>query len=312
MTSIPAHHPAAAVEHLRRYEPLVDDIDALLEACTRPLHRCVWVNPLLAGDHDLAGVITARAPGAEPLSWLPGAWRLPARTRPGNWPEYRLGWLHGQEEAALWAAHALDPRPGQRVLDQCAAPGNKTAQLAVLMGDRGLVVANEKKRERLTSLRHNLDRLGVTSAIVTRADGRHITDELGFDAVLADVPCSCEGTSRKPDGRRWQHDEAYRDSIAQTQKALLRRAIALTRPGGTVVYSTCTFAPEENECVLDAIEPRDAVIEPLVPPAGLVTAPGVTSWQGRRYRPDVAHALRIWPHHNDTGGFFVARLRRLS
>lgn len=317
----------APVDHLRRYEPLVDDLGGLLEACQRPLPRVVWSNPLLAGDIDVGAIVRARQPDAVAIEGIGdgrrhGAWRLPARVRPGRWPEYALGWLHGQEEAALWAVPLLDPRPGERVLDLCAAPGGKTAQLAVAMEDRGLLVANDKRWDRLVSLRHNLARLGVTSAVVTNHDGVGFPalpasegngdDDGLFDRVLADVPCTCEGTARKHRGQRGRDAERFRFSAAQTQVALLRRAAALTRPGGTFVYATCTFAPEENEAVLSALDPELATVEPVGAIPGLVTRPGVTRWGDRSYRGDVANAVRIWPHLNDTGGFFLARLRRLA
>jgi 16S rRNA C967 or C1407 C5-methylase (RsmB/RsmF family) len=296
--------------HLLRYAPLVDDPDAFCEAAARPLPRVVWANPLRADPEEVEAIVLRRCPEARPVGWFPHAWRLPPEAMPGRWPEHMLGLLHGQEEAALWAAPLLGARPGERVLDLCAAPGNKTAQLAVAMGDRGTLVANERQFGRLASLRRTLDRLGITCAVVTHDDGVRFPGDPGtYDRVLVDAPCTCEGTSRKPRGRRTAGDERHRDSAVQIQKALLRRAVRLVRPGGVVVYATCTYAPEENEAVLDAV--ADAVVEPLTPPPGLRVAPGIAEWNGRAFRPDVVNAARLWPHQNDTGGFFVARLRRV-
>lgn len=298
-----------------RYRSLVDDWEAFEAACARPLSRVVWANPLLADPAEVASAVLARCPQAEPLRWRVHAWRLPPDARPGSWPEYLSGWLHGQEEAALWAVDALDPRPGQRVLDLCAAPGNKAAQIAVAMGDAGCLVANERRPGRLSALRFNLERLGVTCAVVTHGDGkRYGGEQLGeqerFDRVLVDAPCSCEGTTRKSGVAVRSGRDVHREVVTQIQTALLRKAVSLTRSGGVVVYSTCTFAPEENEAVVDAV--RDAVVvEPIRLPEGLVGSAGVAEWQGRRYRDDVVNAVRMWPHHNDTGGFFVARLRKL-
>lgn len=300
--------------HLHRYRDLVDDFDAFIHAADQPLDRVVWANPRRATIEAIESVVYTRCPEAKPLGWRPGAWRLPPEARPGKWPEYMLGWFHGQEEAALWAADVLDARPGERVLDLCAAPGNKTAQIALAMEDTGLLVANERKFGRLASLRRTLDRLGFTSAVVTHGDGLSFPElPGGYDRVLVDGPCSCEGTSRKAKGRRHERDDGHkhRQWIAGVQRGLLRRALALTKPGGVVVYSTCTYAPEENEGVLDGVDPSLAVIEPVRPPEGLRVTYGVTDWQGTCYRPDVVHGMRMWPHHNDTGGFFVARLRRL-
>ncbi len=300
------------LEHLRRYAPLVDDVEALVEAARAPLPRVVWANPLRDVDAGREAVLRAH-PEAVPLAWLDDAWRLPSDARPGTLLAHMLGQLHGQEEAAIFAGDALGACPGERVLDLCAAPGGKSARLAVAMQDRGTLVANDRRLARLTALRRTLERLGVTCAVVTHANGlrlRGVVPEASFDRVMVDAPCTCEGTTRKSGAA--EPATGYRASIIQVQTALLRRAIQLTRPGGTIVYATCTYAPEENEAVLDAA-PREGevVVEPFRVPAGLDLGPGVPAWAGQTYREDVAHAVRFWPHLNDTGGFFVARLRRL-
>jgi 16S rRNA C967 or C1407 C5-methylase (RsmB/RsmF family) len=206
----------------------------------------------------------------------------------------------------------LDPDAGDRVWDACAAPGSKTTQLAALMDDRGLLVGNDNNLGRLSALRHNAERLGVTNLVVTNRDARNFSlKPLGgvdaFDRALVDAPCSCEGTIRKnPDAfDDWSLDHVR--SVAGVQKGILRRAIQATRPGGTVVYATCTFAPEENEAVLDhVLDEADASIVPFDCP--LDADQGVTAWRDRTYDPAVRHARRIWPHRNDTGGFFLAKL----
>lgn len=304
-------NPPPELAPLARYAALVGDVDAFFAACARPLPRVAWANPLRADPAVTAAAIRRRCPDARPVPWWPHALRLPPDSSPGAWLEHRLGHLHVQEEATLWPVTLLAPEPGERVLDLCAAPGNKTAQIAVAMGDRGLVVANERDRGRLSQLRHNMERLGLTSVVVTRADGNRLPDpDVAYDRVLVDAPCTCEGTTRKRALRR--ADDAYLRGIQSIQVGLLRRALRVVRPGGIVVYATCTYAPEENEQVLDAVAPDLAVIEPLTPPPGVTVAPGLTSWRGRAFRPDAAHAARLWPHDNDTGGFFVARLRRVA
>lgn len=283
-----------------------------MEAAATPLPRVVWANPLRDVDAGREAVLRAH-PEAVPLRWLADAWRLPPAARPGTWLEHLLGHLHAQEEAAIFAGDVLGARPGERILDLCAAPGGKSARLAVAMQDRGTLVANDRRLDRLNALRRTLERLGVTCAVVTRADGlrlRGLAPDASFDRVMVDAPCTCEGTTRKSGAGA--PSVGYRESIVQVQTGLLRRAIRLTRPGGTIVYATCTYAPEENEAVLDRA-PRDGevVVEPISVPAGLDLRPGVREWAGRTYRQDVTGAVRFWPHLNDTGGFFVARLRRL-
>lgn len=301
-----------------RYRPLIDDWDAFVAALSRPLPVCVWSNPLRTTPGRLERWMRAGGLHPRPLGWLDGAWRLPEEEGPGARFEYVAGLYHVQEEVSLVPPVLLDPRPGERVLDLCAAPGGKTAQIALAMDNRGTVVANDRHRGRLTSLRATLDRLGVINVTTTAEDGGNYPPEGGlFDRVLADVPCTCEGTSRKSPEVLGQVDPAYAEKMSGVQTALLRKAVQVTRPGGRIVYSTCTYAPEENERVVGRILAEQGEVLQVVPARveGLRTEPGLTRWRdedGReeRYPDQMAGALRIWPHHNDTGGFFVAVLEK--
>ena len=295
---------------LERYEPLVDDVDAFRAACERPLPSVVRVNTIKTTVERARAALDEAGIAYEETDWLPGLLRLPD-TQPGaNWP-YVQGWLHGQEEVSALPAEVLDPQPGERVWDACAAPGSKTTQLAALMDDTGLVVATDSNLGRISALRSNTERLGVTDVAVTVEDARnHSLKPFGgepYDRTLVDAPCSCEGTIRKnPDAlERWSLDHV--EGIAGTQKGILKRAVEATREGGTVVYSTCTFAPEENEAVLDFVlgERPCRLVAFDVP---LDSTPGITEWQGESFDESVTRAKRIYPHHNDTGGFFCAKL----
>ena len=295
---------------LARYEPLIDDYDAFAAACERPLPSVVRVNPIKATPERVRRAFDEAGIGYERVAWHPGLFRLEERGPGSNWP-YVHGWVHGQEEVSAVPATVLDPQPGERVWDTCAAPGSKTTQIAGLMEDTGAVVANDDTLGRLSALRSNADRQGVTSAVVTNRDARKFSlDDLGFDAfdrALVDAPCSCEGTVRKNPDALDDWSEGYLAHVAGLQKGILRRAVRLTRPGGTVVYGTCTFAPEENEAVLDhVLAAEDCRLVPFESP--LVSDPGVTEWRGERFDEQVRRARRIYPHQNDTGGFFCAKL----
>ena len=231
-------------------------------------------------------------------------WRLPPKTPVGTWPEYRLGWVHVQEEVTVWPADLLGAQPGERILDLCAAPGNKTARLAANMGNRGFLHANEKRWQRASALRFNLDRLGVTCAGVTIGDGRELA--LGgppFDRALLDVPCSGEGMVRKTKGFIRPTSPQEREGMVGTQKGLLRAATEAVRPGGTLVYATCTFAPEENENVVDwGVRNLPLECVELEAPQGWSPQPGLLEWQGRAFDPSIAKCGRFWPHIHDSGG----------
>jgi NOL1/NOP2/sun family putative RNA methylase len=303
---------AASDRHapLERYEPLLEAPEAFLAACRRPLPMAVRVNTLRVEPRRAIEALAAEGVSVDRVEWDPSLLVLDTDSPGTTWP-YVHGWLQGQELVSALPAPALDPSPGDRLLDACAAPGSKTSHLAALTDDRGTLVANDANLGRLSALRANLDRLGVTSAVVTNRDGRHLDPAaLGlerFDATLVDAPCSCEGTIRKNPDALDDWSEAYLTEVAATQRSLLTRAVRVTKPGGRVVYSTCTFAPEENEAVLDGVlASEDCRMASLELP--IRSRPGVTTWRGDTYDEAVSQAHRIYPHLNDTGGFFLAAL----
>ena len=293
---------------LARYEPLLDDYAAFRAACDRPLPQVVRVNTLKTSVERANSALNAASVEHDSVGWHDGLFEIDGK--PGNtWP-YVHGWLYGQEEVSAIPAAVCDPAPGERVFDPCAAPGSKTTHLAALMDDEGLLVANDSNLGRLSALRSNAERCGLTNVAVTKSDARNFSLKPfpgEFDRAVVDVPCSCEGTVRKnPDALdEWTLDHV--EGVAGVQKGILDRAIEVTRPGGTVVYSTCTFAPEENEAVLDhALAEYDVdLVEYDLP---LETRPGVTEWDGEEFDPSVRAAKRVYPHLNDTGGFFCAKL----
>jgi 16S rRNA C967 or C1407 C5-methylase (RsmB/RsmF family) len=301
---------------LERYRPIVDDWDAFADALRRPLPTCIWANPLRTTPNALVDGLRNHGLNPTPLLWLDHAFRLPADVDIGRQFAYVTGLLHVQEEVSLLPVPLLDPQPGERVLDLCAAPGNKTAQIATRMLNRGTVVANDINYGRVASMRSTLDRLGIANVSATTYDAANYPPESGtFDRVLADVPCSCEGTPRKQPSviaQRGAMRGAMRDPTG-AQRAILRQAVRRCRPSGCIVYATCTYAPEENEAIIDAVL-RDVGPDALqlrpARPGGFIGSPGLTEWQGQSFHPSLANALRIWPHQNDTGGFFVAVLEK--
>ncbi|WP_226021453.1 RsmB/NOP family class I SAM-dependent RNA methyltransferase [Halomicrobium salinisoli] len=295
---------------LSRYEPIVDNVEAFRAACERPLPAVVRVNTIKASVERARRALEDEGIAVDPVDWHPGMFRLPDDQPGANWP-YFHGWIYGQEEVSAVPARVLDPEPGERVWDAAAAPGSKTSQLAALMDDRGVVVATDSNLGRLSALRTNAERLGITNVAVTHEDARVHSlkpfDGEEYDRALVDVPCSCEGTIRKNPDTLDEWTEDHVQGISGVQKGILTRAIQATREGGTVVYSTCTFAPEENEAVLDyALDEADCRLVDFEIP--LDSRPGVTEWDGDEYDPSVEKAKRIYPHHNDTGGFFCAKL----
>jgi 16S rRNA C967 or C1407 C5-methylase (RsmB/RsmF family) len=328
---------AAELAAFARYHSIIDDPAAFGRALARPLPICVWTNTLRTTPERLAEWMRAGGLPVEPVAWHPGAFRLPAvpesgqTIQPGNRIEYVAGLYHVQEEVSMIPPALLDAGPDERVLDLCAAPGNKTAQLAISMQNRGTLVANDRDPYRIRGLRHTLERLGVLNTSVTVHDGANYpagsSDSAGtsnsagtsvqnaFDKILVDAPCSCEGTSRK---HRRASPTSTPDAAARLhgpQLALLRKAVQLCKVGGRIAYSTCTYAPEENEMIVDEVlnlVGRDRLR--LLPARidGFACAPGLTRWNGRELGPDLSRTMRVWPHQNDTGGFFAALLEKTA
>lgn len=294
----------------QRYQSLIDHPQAFKEIIQKPLPTCVWANPLKTTPEAVAKFLQSQNLSFQPLSWYPRAFRVYDWKKPGLTLPFASGWYNLQEEIALSAVKTLDPKPREHILDLCAAPGGKTVQMAMALQGTGMVVANEAQISRLSSLRVMLDRMGLSNVAITNYDGRCIPlANHSFDRVLVDAPCSGEGTIRKGKTTRKQHYSRYSQKISTIQKQLLHRALQLVKPGGVVVYSTCTFAPEENEAVIDEVL-RDRGWLESATIKNLQGMSGLQHWEGQTFREDLVHAQRYFPHFNDTGGFFVARIRR--
>ncbi len=206
----------------------------------------------------------------------------------------------------------LGPKGGEAVLDACAAPGSKTTQMAEMMGNTGVIVANDTNISRIKALRYNLDKGGVLNAVVTRMDAAKLSRSgIQFDRILVDAPCSAEGTIRKD----WKVLSHWSDSLifnlSRVQSHILLNAVQCLKSGGTLVYSTCTLAPEENEGVVNHLLDKIGGLHvEKINLAGLRSRVGVTEWQGARYRDEVKNCSRIYPQDNDSEGFFVAKITK--
>ena len=316
MASRPPEHASPIkelpLERLRRYEEIIPAFEEFLRCLREPLPKTVRVNTLKASVEKVLASLEERGIAFERLGWYEHGIKLEGVDRPGNLLEYFLGFIHPQEEVSMIPPLLMELEPGQLVLDLCAAPGSKATQIAQLLDNTGHIVANDVSAERLKLLRDNYERLGVLNMGITAYDGREFPSAYEFDAVLVDAPCSCEGVIRKdPSVLRALGPRLYR-RMHRLQRALLLRAVELVRPGGVVVYSTCTFAPEENELVVDYVLKRlgnSVELEPIEL-RGLRYEPGLTEWEGHELEPDLALCARFYPHLNDTGGLFVAKLRK--
>lgn len=221
------------------------------------------------------------------VSWANEAYYFDENVRPGKHPYHEMGLYYIQEPSAMSAAALLAPKPGMRVLDLCAAPGGKSTQLATYLGDSGLLVSNEINTQRSRILSQNIERMGIKNAIVTNEDSFVLASHFPgfFNAIQVDAPCSGEGMFRKlPEAiEQWNMENVA--ICAARQKEILDNAAVMLKPGGVIVYSTCTFSREENEDVIEYFLERhtDFTLEEME---------------------------RFWPHKVDGEGHFVAKLVR--
>ena len=292
---------------LSRYESILPNVDQFRTVSLSPLPSVGWVNSLRASLENVGDLLETR--DFSPLAWCSNGFRVQEGGMLGKTWLYRTGLIQVQEEVSMLPVFALRPSPHDCVLDMCAAPGNKTAQLSVAMRNHGTIVANDVQYQRLRALGQITQRLGLVNINFHVGDGTSLSCKKPvFDKILVDAPCSCEGTFRKGNGRVISSHQAQSTHMASTQIALLKKAMQLLKPGGRMVYSTCTFAPEENECVVDSIlkqfegelELKDIDIPHFK------FEPGITEWQGRALSPELKKTWRIWPHLNNTGGFYIA------
>jgi NOL1/NOP2/sun family putative RNA methylase len=254
----------------------------------------------------LASALDIEVDQLKPVSWADDGFYYPAELQPGRLPLHAAGLFYIQEPSAMLPAMVLDVNPGDRVLDLCAAPGGKACKIAAELKGEGLLWANEISSERIKALLHNLEQTGCENCIITRETPGHLADSLGefFDKILVDAPCSGQGMFRRDPSAIGSFLSYGSRHCAGLQRQILAAAWRMLRPGGILVYSTCTFSILENEamvlwmeeempgCRIEAIDKRPGVS------GGLPLAPGMTG------------TARIWPHLSAGEGHFCAKLRK--
>ena len=282
-----------------------------------PPHRGVRVNTLKCAVPDFLALTDMKL---TPTPFAATGFELVGDHKAGADPLHHAGAYYMQEPSAMSAVTVLSPQPGEAVLDLCAAPGGKSTQIAAAIGREGLLFCNEYVHARAQVLLQNLERCGVTNAVVTSMDTARLTDRLPryFDAVLADVPCSGEGMFRKEPAALTEWSEENIRLCADRGAYILDAAARAVRVGGRLLLSTCTFAPEENECQAAAFLRRHPDFE-LIPLTDLPFGQPAFSWDRvRAFAPgagapdaDLTRTRRIFPKHGGEG-HFLALFRRTA
>jgi len=312
---------AASVGEARRRLPrqFLDSLDAafpqaaaerILRGMGVPRLTTLRVNTLRWDAASLMRFFRDSSVKSRRVPWYPDAFILSSlgeRDTEG-WEAYREGRIYLQSVSSMIPALVLAPRPGERVLDIAAAPGSKTSQMAALMEDRGFILANDVDAIRAERLAYNLRRQGCTAVEVRVGRGEKLGEEMprSFDRVLVDAPCSGEGrfVVFEPASSRAWSPRAVADSV-RVQRKLLASGTQALKPGGVLVYSTCTLNLEENEAMVQwAIDTLG-----LCPEKAPLAVTGSYAGMARGRDPAVAHALRIFPDE-EREGFFVCRMRK--
>ena len=271
---------------------LGSEYPAFLESLERPRAVALRFNPLKTGERELPFVM-------QQVPWEPEGYYYDPEARPGLHPYHEAGVYYLQEASAMAPVTLLDPQPGESVCDLCAAPGGKTTQIAGRMLGEGFLLCNEINPKRSKILSRNIERMGVANALVTNEHPQRLAEKLPgyFDRVLIDAPCSGEGMFRKEEAAVTDWSQETVEMCARRQAEILHSGASLVRPGGRLVYSTCTFAPEEDELAVEAFleSHPEFTLEAVAAPWFTEVRPGM---------------YRMWPHKLLGEGHFAAVLRK--
>ncbi len=297
-------------EVFEQYSDIIPDFPCFIESLSRSLPIHFRINRLKTEPEPLVRMLQQGGTEIQKVHNLYDLFfHMPDMKSPGRLLEYFLGYIHPQAFTSCLAAIVLAPRPNSYVLDMCASPGGKTSHLAQLMNNTGLIVANELYPARHIPLAHTLSRLGVLNSILTAYQAQEFPRTQRFDYILADVPCSGEGRVRFVNGDPMSEcREIYvRSRLLEMQKRIILRGYDLLKDNGEMLYSTCTYNPEENESVVHfLLENRGGELLPIN--VGMHHEPGILHWRNRQYDKQIERSARFYPHRIDSVGFFMARI----
>jgi NOL1/NOP2/sun family putative RNA methylase len=291
-----------------RFLEYVPEVNKFLSKMERPPRQYIRVNTLKTSREELEGRLQWK--GFELRNTIMpevlAVTKAPLAT--GTTTEYLLGHYYIQDLASCMAVDALEVAEGQAVLDIAAAPGGKTTFMAQKMNNTGAIIALEPNERRARSMSFNIMRCGVYNTSIFRMDGLQASKfEMKFDRVLLDAPCSCEGVIAKDVTRKTSHTPEDVDYCSRMQDKLIEVAARCVKPSGILLYSTCSFAPEENEMVVDRLLQKSGNI--TVEPIRHGSSRGLAKFGDWTFDRQLKNAIRLYPHIDDTTGFFIARLR---
>jgi len=290
-----------------------DQTKQLLDANEKPLTPSIRVNTLKIDKDSLKNRLENKGIMLEPIDWIPYGFKVKkAPLNLGSTHEYLQGFYYLQSVAPMLPAFILDPNPNDIVIDMCAAPGGKATHLAQIMNNEGNLILIERNRNRIPALEFNLRRMGVSNSIVINEDAVNLSKmNLEADKILLDAPCTGEGLIRQDFSRKRSKTMKDIDKLSTIQRKLLKTGLNSLNPGGQLLYSTCSIAPEENELVIDDVlkDNSDFAIVKIPSNYGV---DGIIDVYNKTLREDIKYSQRLYPHLHNTIGFFISLIEKVK
>lgn len=306
------------VERMKKLLPDEKDFQKFMEISKTESEKSIRCNTLKIPPELLKKRLENRGwKIKQPYTKYPEIMIVESELKPGELGksiEHLMGYFYIQEISSMMPVLALNPSSQDIVLDLCASPGSKTTYIADKMQNSGCIIANDKDIKRITILNANIERCSCSNTIITRHDAVILCEKLKklgmkFDKILLDLPCSGEGNIRSNPKTLLTWNLKMIEKLSRMQRKIASSAADLLKPGGTLVYSTCTLTPEENESVVSfLVEKFNLKIEDIVLP--LKTRKGISNWNKEKFVRDIDKSCRIYPQDNNTEGFFICKMRK--
>lgn len=287
---------------------LGNEYPAFLESYDKDKYQALRLNSIKGDTAQMQGKVPF---SLQPVAWAKDGFYYEKDDTPGRHPLHEAGVYYIQEPSAMAPAEYLEAKPGERILDLCAAPGGKSTQIGAALNGEGLLISNEIHPARAKILSENIERMGIRNAIVTNETPEHLSEIFVeyFDRILVDAPCSGEGMFRKNEDAMTEWSKENVTLCAERQDGILSHAASMLRPGGRLVYSTCTFAPEENEGSISRFLEKHPEFSIVAVEKWDGMSAGVPEWISRP-ADGIGHTIRLWPHRLKGEGHYLAVLKK--
>lgn len=316
------YHPKPIfIERIKELLNDEEDVQKFFEFAKTKQKKSFRANTLKISPEELKKKLMKKSwKISQPIINHPEIFTIESQLKPGEigkTKEHILGYYYIQEITSMMPIIALNLKPTDNFLDLCAAPGSKTSQAVAIMENKGIIIANDASISRVSILSSNLERINATNCIITKYEGKQLCERLKkfpnlkFNKILVDAPCSGEGNIRTSPRTYLEWSENLLKRLSKKQKKIASKALELLEENGEMIYSTCTYAPEENEEVIQyLIENHNIKIEKIILP--IKSRPGLSEWKNKKFSNELKKAHRIYHQDNDMEGFFLCKIKKLK